>query len=228
MSLSLTTPTRTLTGVAHYASSEISSSITSLSNKILPDRLPHIVLIALIFPVGRAVTLLFLLGAWEIVSKYRDGVAGVAKEADEAVRRATSASETAREAVREAKGLGMQAVQLAAAANNNNNNNNYSYNRNNFTSGAAAAIPAAREVKAEVEEMAKDTERLEAKVDKVKKLVERAKAVAEEGDLELAREMVTNAGTLIERVVRGETGATEKVEELKKRLWGLSLGECSG
>lgn len=149
---------------------------------------------------------------------YRNGVAGVTDEADQAIHRAVSAAERAGEHVREAKGLEMQAMQLAAAVVDDDEM-------------GRAFFAAAREVKTEVEGMVKEAGLLGAKVDKVRKLAGRAKVVAEEGDLELAREMVVNVGKLEGIVVQAKEMVKEKVEKvegLKGRLWKLSLGEGDG
>jgi hypothetical protein len=159
-----------------------------------------------------------VLAVWEIVGKYRNGVARVTEEADLAIHRAVSAAEKAGEHVRETKGLEMQAMQLAAAVVDDADDDETS----------RATVAAARAVKTEVEGMVKEVELLGVKVDKVRKLAERAKVAAEEGNLELTEEMVVNVGTLVERVVQGEEKVREKVEELRGRLWRLSLGQDSG
>jgi hypothetical protein len=218
VSLSQTASTRIPIGLAKHTYTEISSFITSLSKKMLPAWLPRVIPIVLLFPITRAVTLLFMLAAWEIMSEYRDGVTGITKDADQAINRAVSAAEKGDEHLREAKGLEMQAMQLAAAVMNNEKT-------------WKAIVAAAKELKTEVEGMEKDLRLFPAKVDKVRKLAERAKVVAEEGDLELAREIVVNVGRLEEMVVQVEEKVREKVdkvERLKGRLWNLSLGEASG
>ncbi|RYP11084.1 hypothetical protein DL764_000242 [Monosporascus ibericus] len=216
VSLSLITPARTLTGLAYHTYTEISSSITSLTQKILPAWLPRAIPIVLLFSITRAITILLVLAVSEILKKYRKGVVGVTEEADQAIHRAVSAAGKAGELVREAKGLEMQAMQLAAAVVDDDNET------------ARATVTAAREVKTEVEGIVKEVEVLGAKVDKVRELAERAKAVAEEGDLELAEEMVVNVGKLVERAVQGGEKVREKLEGVRGRLWGLSLGESSG
>jgi len=150
------------------------------------------------------------------VGKYRNGVARVTEEADQAIHRAVSAAEKAGEHIRETKGLEMQAMQLAAAVVDDDDE------------ASRATVAAARAVKTEVEGMVKGVELLGVKVDKVRKLAERAKVAAEEGNLELTEEMVVNVGTLVERVVQGEEKVREKVEGVRGRLWGLSLGQDSG
>lgn len=161
--------------------------------------------------------LLLVLAVWEIVAKYRSGVAGATEGADQAIHRAVSAAEKAGEHVREAKGLELQAMQLAAAAVDDEDDD-----------ARSTTINAVREVKKEVEGMVKEVGGLGATVDKVRKQAEKAKVVAEEGDLELAGDMVVNVEKLLEKVVQGEKKVGEKVEVMRGKLWKMSLGHGSG
>ncbi|KAF2255945.1 hypothetical protein BU26DRAFT_557428 [Trematosphaeria pertusa] len=188
-----------------------------MSKKNLPTWLPRAIPVVLLFPVTRAAMLLLVLAVWEIVAKYRSGVARATEGADDALRRAVAAAEKAGEHIREAKGLEWQAMQLAAAEVNQNR-----------TVMSGATIRAAEGVKTEVEGMVKEARSLEATAEKVRKLVEKAKAVAEEGDLDTADEMVVNVEKLLAKVVRGEQEVGEKVEVLKGKLWKISLGHGSG
>jgi len=82
-------------------------------------------------------------------------------------------------------------------------------------------------VKMEVDGIVKEVEVLETKVDKARKLAENAKAAAEEGSLELTEDMIVNIGKLVDVVVQREKQVREKVEAVRARLWGLSLGKVS-
>jgi len=161
--------------------------------------------------------LLLVLAVWEIVAKYRSGVAGATEGADQAIHRAVSAAEKAGEHVREAKGLELQAMQLAAAVVDDEDDD----------ARSRATINAVREVKKEVEGMVEEVGGLGATVDKVRKQAEKAKVVAEEGDLELAGDMVVNVEKLLEKVVQGEKKVGEKVEVMRRKLWKMSLGHGS-
>ncbi|KAH6630998.1 hypothetical protein B0J18DRAFT_455111 [Chaetomium sp. MPI-SDFR-AT-0129] len=98
---------RTLTGLAHHAHARISSSLTSLNNRVLPPWiLSRVLPIALLFPVLRAVKLLLALAAWEIVQTYRVGVTDAAGGADKAACRVGAAVAKAEgDSLREVRGL---------------------------------------------------------------------------------------------------------------------------
>lgn len=161
--------------------------------------------------------LLLLLAVWEIVAKYRGGVALATGGADQAIHRAVSAAEKADEHVREARGLELQAMQLAAAVVDDEDDDVRS----------RATIDIARKVKNEVEEMVKEVGGLGAIVDKVKKLAEKAKVVAEKGDLKLAGDMVVNVEKLLEKLVQREKNVAGKVEMMRGKLWEISLVDGS-
>jgi hypothetical protein len=162
--------------------------------------------------------LLSVLAVWEIVAGYRSGVAGATEGADQALYRALEAAAKAGEHVRQAKGLELQAMQRAAAVVDDGDDD----------ARARATISAVREVKREVEGMVKEVGGLGATVDKVRMQAEKAKVVAEEGDLELAGDMVVNVEKLLEKVVQGEKKVGERVEVMRGKLWKMSLGHGSG
>lgn len=146
------------------------------------------------------------------MGKYRNDVARVTKDADHAIRAAVSASQKAGEYVREAKGLEMQALQLATNVADSKDTE------------SREIVDKAKKVKTQVEKMGKDVGRLGGKVEEVRALAERAKGVAEEGNLELAQKMVVNTGTLVDYVVRMEENIKGMGEGARGKLWELALG----
>ncbi|KAH7083759.1 hypothetical protein FB567DRAFT_529860 [Paraphoma chrysanthemicola] len=217
LSLTLTTPSRTLTGVGYFAFGEISSFVISLSDKKLPTWLPRAIPVVLLFPITRAPIVLVLLAVWEIVAKYRNGIARVHNGANNAIHRAVTAAEKVGEHVREAKGLEWQAMQLSYAVVDEVD----STTRRN-------TMQTAGDAKSEVEGMTKIARFMEGKVDGVKELMEKAKAVAEEGDLETAGGMVVNAEKLLNKIGEAEQKAGNGVKLMRGKLWKISLGHGSG
>ncbi|KAK7177415.1 hypothetical protein PSPO01_16537 [Paraphaeosphaeria sporulosa] len=94
-----------------------------------------------------------------------------------------------------------------------------------YNESSTAVVDAAKHVKKEVEDLVKETAALWPVVGKVRQLAERAKAVAEEGDLKLAGKIVVNVRKLAARVVQEENEVKTKVEWLRERLWGMGLNQ---
>ncbi|KAK0643893.1 hypothetical protein B0T16DRAFT_459989 [Cercophora newfieldiana] len=199
---------RTVTGLAHHAHSSISASISALRNKVLPAWiLSRVLPTALLFPVARAVKLLLALAAWEMVRTYRIGVACAAEGADKAVSRAGAAAGKAEGGLWEAKSLERQAMQLVASSSSAADN--------------AEVAVVARVVRAEVGGVGMDLQLLKRKAEKVRQMAERAKVVAEEGNAELAKEMMDDVVCMVESVEKMEEKLAGRVEAVKERLWGV-------
>lgn len=160
--------------------------------------------------------LLLALAVWNLVRTYREGVSEVAEEAGKAVQRAVLAAENARGLAREARGFDAQAMQMAAAAVHGDGE------------GPSAVISTAREVKGEVEGMAVDLAAAEEGVRKVRNLAERARVLAEEGDLAFATTVVVKVGKAAERVIEVEKRLKEKAEGMRQKLWDLSAEDRDG
>lgn len=175
-------------------------------NRILPDWVYYRAIPAvLLLSPTRAVTFLVLL----MLFGFGRGLGKLATDSDTALAKAAESVSKAAEHVRVARVLEMQALQVGITR-------------------PEGCVDVVREVKALVEGVVQQGAELAGdRVGELRGIAAGAKRVArEEGDLVFAGEMMAQLHESVERLGQTEKDMAGKVEEIKRKLWGLvPLGE---
>jgi hypothetical protein len=203
----------TIKGLSHHFYNALTSAASHFTNKTYPRwLLTHVIPIIILFPLFRAITLLFVLAIYGILQSYRAGVSGITRDVNAALKRIDAITDNVREHCQTARGLEMQALQLVVGMDHTDADD-------------CEKMIAAGKTEGEVESVVREAQcLLGGKVEKARRLAERVfEVMREEGDLEFARDMVGNLDRIVERVVQAETELAARVEGVRKKLWKACL-----
>lgn len=185
----------------------------------LTSQIPLLVLVILLFPPSRALSLLYLSAVFSLTKSYFANISEITSQVSTSLDRVASVTTSAREHIVAARTLEMHALLMVSCG----------MDLDDLDDNEREKVKVAKEVKCEVESLVRDAGvLLDKKVDKALKVAERTKgAVREDGDVEFAREMICNLDKLVERAVVAEGEIAGRVMKVREKLWMVGLGEGS-